>query len=312
MSARASICVCVPARDEAERLPRLLAALAAQDVDHALRVVICLNNTTDDSRETLAELSLNHAGRLDLHVDDVTFPADRAHAGAARRRVMDVGAELLGNDRGVLLATDADARPPSHWVAANAAAIARGLDLVGGALVLDDDEPISDRLRLRWAALSAYWREVRRIEDRIDPVPWDPPPRHGDHTGGSLAVTVAAYRSVGGVPEVAVGEDAAFVTAARRQGFRLGHPADVWTRVSPRAVSRAAGGMASVMASLGDEVSSAMTAPSLKQWRERALWRRGVRLRPDGGDARVATLEAELSPMICDVAIVAATAADTA
>ncbi|PZQ10744.1 MAG: glycosyl transferase family 2 [Ancylobacter novellus] len=296
------ICVCVPARNEAERLPRLLRALAAQDWPDVLPVVIALNNTTDGSRETVERLARDLVGTLAIHVDERTFPPESAHAGSARRRAAEIGMEILGGDeRGVLLTTDADARPPADWARRNVEAIGRGVDLVGGALVLDDEEPVSPHVRSRWDALAAYWRAVRAIEDAIDPVPWDSPPRHGDHTGASLAATVEACRAVGGFPAVPLGEDAAFATAARTKGFRLAHPADVWTRVSARIEARAVGGMAATMRGLAQGEAAAMSVPSLEQWRSRAVWRRGIRL--SGGDPAVATLESELPPITCDVVV---------
>ncbi|GBD48863.1 glycosyltransferase [Methylopila sp. Yamaguchi] len=294
------VVVCVPARDEAERLPRLIDALASQDWPEPFPVVVALNNTTDASREVMDGLTARLRGRLAVHVDETVFPPELAHAGSARRRAMDLGLAMLGNDDGVLVTTDADACPPPHWVSANVAAIERGVDLVGGALVLDEAEPVSTLVRARWAALAAYWAEVRRIEDDFDPRPWDPPPRHGDNTGGSLAVTAAAYRAAGGVPLRPTGEDWAFVMAAQAAGARLSHPPDVWVRVSPRTAGRASGGMAAAMAQLGDPTSHALRAPSFDLWRERALWRRGLRSRV-GGDALVATLEPELPPMPCDL-----------
>ncbi|MFD1704638.1 glycosyltransferase [Methylopila henanensis] len=295
----------MPARDEAERLPRLLAALASQDWPGPLPVVVALNNTSDGSRAIVERFAAEHDGALTLHLDEQTFPPGAAHAGTARRRAMDLGLAVVGqNDRAILLTTDADARPPRDWVRENVKAIELGVDLVGGALALDEDEATPPLVRSRWEALSAYWRAVRAIEDEIDPVAWDPWPRHGDHTGASLATTVAAYRAVGGVPPIPSGEDAGFVMAARALGYRLSHPASVWTRVSARTDARATGGMAAKMKELASSSSHAMAAPSLDQWRERARWRRSVRLA--GGDARVAELEIALPPMTCDVVVVPA------
>ncbi len=306
------VVVCVPARDEAERLPRLIAALASQDWPSPLPVVVALNNTTDASREVLDGLSSRRHDQLVLHIDEAVFPPELAHAGSARRRAMDLALELLdGDGGGVLLTTDADACPPPHWVSANVAAIDRGADLVGGALVLDEAEPAPALVRARWAALAAYWAEVRRIEDELDPRPWDLPPRHGDNTGGSLAVTAAAYRAAGGVPLRPTGEDCAFVMAAQAAGARLSHPLDVWVRVSPRTAGRASGGMAAAMARLGDPTSDALLLPSFELWRERALWRRDLRSRA-GGDALIASLEPELPPMPCDFRLDAPAATEVA
>lgn len=298
-----NVCVCVPARDEVERLPRLLRALAAQDLPGALPVVVALNNTTDGSRAVVEAMARELSSSLVVHLDEQDFPREIAHAGSARRRALDVGVDVLdARTDAVLITTDADARPPTDWVQRNVEAIARGIDLVGGALALDDEELIPPIIRSRWDALAAYWRAVRTIEDQIDPVSWDPSPRHGDHTGASLAVTIEAYRAVGGVPPIPSGEDAAFVVAARAKGFRLAHPIDVWTRVSARTDARAAGGMAHKMKELSMGVAGALAVPSLDHWRARALWRRGIRF-AGGGDAAVATQEAALQPMPCDVLV---------
>lgn len=294
--------MCVPARDEVDRLPRLLQALAEQDFSGALPVLIALNNTTDGSREVVERMARELHSSLTIRLDEQTFSSEDAHAGSARRRAMDVGVELLGGDgQAVLITTDADARPPVDWVRRNLDSFDQGADLVGGALVLDDEEPVSPYVQSRWDALAAYWRAVRAIEDEIDPVAWDPPPRHGDHTGGSLAITIEAYRAAGGVPQIPVGEDAGLVMNARAVGFRLSHPASVWTRVSSRTDARVVGGMATKMRALAGGAPDAMAAPSLEQWRERAHWRRSVRLA--GGDARVAELEVALPPLICNVVV---------
>ncbi|MFC3695729.1 glycosyltransferase [Chenggangzhangella methanolivorans] len=301
-TAQRQVCVCVPARNEQDRLPRLLRSLAQQDWEAPLPVVIALNNTSDGSRDVVQRLASELADRLRVFVDEQDFEPSVAHAGSARRRAMDVGLDIVGGDDGaVLLTTDADARPPRDWVRRNVETIIDGADLVGGALMLGEDEAVPLLVRSRWEALSAYWRAVRAIEDEIDPVAWDPPPRHGDHTGGSLATTAVAYRATGGVPAIPVGEDGAYVMKARALGFRLRHPATVWTRVSPRTDARAIGGMATKMQALAGSAADAMAAPSLEQWRERAHWRRSVRL--VGGDARVAALEPDLAPMICNIIV---------
>ncbi len=301
--AAGGFCVCVPARDEVHRIGRLLAALAAQDHPGAIPVVIALNNTTDASRYVVEAVGRRHVDRLDIYLDEHVFPEDLAHAGSARRRAMDLGFKRLGGT-GVLLTTDADARPPPNWVAANLKAIAAGADIVGGALALDEDEPAASTIIDRWALLARYWAIVRTIEDEIDPKPWDPQPRHGDHTGASLAVTAKAYRAAGGVPVVPLGEDVALVNAVVAMGGRLAHPIDVQVKVSPRLVGRAAGGMAEAMVALSGDPDRhrTLTAPSFKHWRERAAWRRELRGRPDGA-AEIARLEPTFPPMPCDMAL---------
>lgn len=299
MAARCKLVVCVPARDEADRLPRLLDALASQTVQ--AEIVVALNNTTDGSRDAIADARVRHPG-LKLTVDETNFAPADAHAGSARRRAMDIAADLAGPD-GVLLTTDADTRPPPDWFAENVKGISRGLDIVGGRIVIDELEPLSAEVDAAQSRADRYWARVREIEDSIDPVHWDLPPRHGDHTGASLCMTVAAYRRCGGVPAVRSGEDRALVRAVMGQGGRLAHPSGIWTRVSPRTIGRAAGGMADHMKRLQDHSRANLEVmiPSFSQWRTRATWRRGIRDR--GGAALIVDLEAELPPMTNDMAL---------
>lgn len=303
LAAACDFCVCVPARDEEERLPVLLAALARQTLPGVIRVVIALNNTTDASLAVVAEARAAFKGRLHVHVEDVTFPPGLAHAGSARRLAMDTGLSLLaGSAQGILVSTDADTCPPACWLENIAAAFGRGADLVGGRIEIDRAEPLPPevvRLRHAW---DRYWNVVRAIEDEVDPLPWNPPPRHGDHTGASLAIRAQLYRECGGVPLLPSGEDRALVAAGIAHGGRLAHPGDVYTFVSPRRDGRAEGGMARAMEELFELAATcaAPAAPSYEQWRERALWRRGMRSLPDG-HARIPREEMLLAPMRRDM-----------
>ncbi len=298
----ARFCVCVPARDEADRLPILLDALARQDVDGPIRVSILINNTVDDSVAAVARAQAAWGERLHLAVACHDFPPEHAHAGTARRLAMEAGLARIDPDRGVLISTDADTRPPSDWISAMLCATDAGLDIVGGRIVVDDAEPLATAMDAMQVKLDRYWACVRAIEDDIDPCRWDPAPRHGDHTGASLAILAPLYRAAGGVPAIPAGEDRALVEAAVAAGGRLGHPMSVWTRVSARTIGRATGGMADHMQALSDRVARGESTflPSFDQWRARAAWRRMRRDQP-GGDAGVARDEPLLPPMRCDM-----------
>ncbi|VXC49849.1 conserved hypothetical protein [Sphingomonas sp. T1] len=298
----ARFCVCVPARDEADRLPILLDALARQDVDGPIRVSILINNTVDDSVAAVARAQAAWGERLHLAVACHDIPPERAHAGTARRLAMDAGLARIDPDRGVLISTDADTRPPSDWISAMLRAIDAGLDIVGGRIVVDDAEPLAADMNAMQVKLDRYWACVRAIEDDIDPCRWDPAPRHGDHTGASLAILAPLYRAAGGVPAIPAGEDRALVEAAVAAGGRLGHPLSVWTRVSARTIGRATGGMADHMQALSVRVARGEPTflPSFDQWRARAAWRRMRRDQP-GGEAGVARDEPLLPPMRCDM-----------
>lgn len=291
------VAVCIPARNEAERLPVLLGALADQDVPFPVNVALCINNTTDESAKVAEIAAARSGGRLRLHISTQHFPPHLAHAGSARRAAMGLGADWLGEPDALLVSTDADCRPPKHWLSANLAH-AGAMRIVGGRIELDEAEaekwPQLFALRRRF---DDYWHKVREIEDAVDPLPWDLPPRHGDHTGASLALTVGLYRAAGGVPLIASGEDRALVAAAVAAGGQLVHPAAVWTRTSARPTGRASGGMA-------DELNRWLASgkngnrprvPAYRHWHCRALWRRA--LRPALGQGQLMRAEDDLPPM---------------
>lgn len=283
---RLSLCICVPARNEAERLPAFLEAVAKQDWPGLICISIAVNNTTDDSLEKIAVAKALYADRLDIQVAVADFPAELAHAGSARRLAMTEGLRHLPNlETGVLVSSDADVRPPADWLRNIVAAFVRGADLVGGKIVIDEErEPLHQRVAALRQAWDDYWTQVREIEDRIDPLDWDPAPRHGDHTGASLAIRAGLYVACGGVPLMRTGEDLALVRAAVAKGGRLVHPADVHVLVSPRTDGRADGGMAAAMRELSEAAKGAARpmAPAFSHWVERAAWRRKWRQKPDG------------------------------
>jgi GT2 family glycosyltransferase len=298
------MCVCVPARNEGTRLAAFFASLADQDWPSTVCVVIAVNNTTDDSLDEIASAQARHAGRLEIHAVTADFPLALAHAGSARRLAMTEGLRRLSDvEHGILVSTDADARPPADWLRNIASAFDRGADLVGGRIVIDEEhEPLPEsvaRLRRAW---DRYWHKVRAIEDAIDPVAWDPAPRHGDHTGASLAIRARHYLACGGVPLVPTGEDLALVRAAVAIGARLAHPANLYVRVSPRIEGRAEGGMAETMKRLFAAAQDAALplAPAFRHWAVRARWRKELRHRL-GGPAQIARQETSLPPMPHDM-----------
>lgn len=297
------VVVCVPARNEAKRLPVLLEALARQTLSSPVYIALCVNNSTDGTVEAAQAATAKVEGRLRLNLHICEFPPAHAHAGSARRAAMDLGADWFGDDNALLVSTDADCRPPADWLEANLAN-AGPMRIVGGRIELDELEadtwPLLFDLRSRF---DDYWSKVREIEDGVDPVPWDPPPRHGDHTGASLALTAGLYRAAGGVPLIPSGEDRALVAAALAVGGELIHPQSVWTRTSARPVGRADGGMSEEMrrwlATGSDGVDPKV--PAFHHWQSRALWRRAMR--PALGPGELMLAEAKLPPMPCEMSL---------
>jgi hypothetical protein len=242
--------IAVPARNEAQRLPALIHALGKQTwlAGHGRRlpVVIVLNNCTDDSAAIAASAAAEHPNLL-VDLSAIDFSAEDAHVGSARRLAAEKAwAARLHPTDSVLMMTDADAVPEPTWVEANIRAIDGGADIVGGLIVGDETEEalLGPRFLRRAARQLRYARLIDRLAALIDPLPYDPWPRHCDHTGASIAVRADVYAAVGGLPALAFREDLAFVSRVRAAGYRMRHSLEVRVRVSARLEGRAPGGMA--------------------------------------------------------------------
>ncbi len=247
VGATRAVAVGLPARNEAAHIIPCLTALdrSAEKAGVPVTISVAANNCADYTA-SLARTFAARWARID--VEEIALPADRAHAGGARRHVMDRAADVAGA-AGVVMTTDADSQVDVGWIAANLGEIAGGADAVAGVITFDaaarDGLPNLDHRAAEWrlAALHA------QLEDLIDPRAHDPWPRHIWAWGASLALTVETYRAVGGVPLVALAEDRALADAVERAGFRLrrSHAPLVYT--SPRRVGRAPGGFADLLAS---------------------------------------------------------------
>lgn len=257
-SARAGcrVCVTIPARDEAETLPACLSALADQ-VDErgvplpadSFEVLLLVNNCTDDSAAIVRRWQESHP-RFPLQLAERQFKAQDAHAGTARRLLMDTAWQRLGGEKAnrhaIILATDADSTVARDWIVENIAAVAAGADAVGGAVHLraEDLRLLPTQVQTCYLRDRRYAELVAELESRLDPQAGDPWPRHLDHFGSSLACTAQAYARAGGMPVVATLEDAAFVDRLRRADLRLRHEPRVRVFTSARLEGRASVGLA--------------------------------------------------------------------
>ena len=237
------VAIAIPAHNEADWIARCLEALDQQLDGVGCNVVLLVNNSTD----TTAAIARSMRPRLSFILDVIEhdFPSKQRTAGQARRLATELAAGKLLPD-GVLLSTDADGQVAPDWLAANLFHIRQGADAVAGRAVLDpaDAAAIPAVLHEDDARECAYGALLDEIDHLIDPDPADPWPRHTEHSGASICVTLGAYRRAGGIPPVAVGEDRAFYTALRRADARIRHAPEVCVTVSGRIEGRAVGGMA--------------------------------------------------------------------
>ncbi|OYX14998.1 MAG: hypothetical protein B7Z15_02055 [Rhizobiales bacterium 32-66-8] len=132
-------------------------------------------------------------------------------------------------------------------------------------------------MRARGRIEHAYERELLWLAAMIDPRQHDPWPNHRAASGASFAVSLDAYRRIGGLPLVASGEDRALSLALMRADLRVRHDCDVTVFTSARLSGRAAGGTSDALRTRsddpdipGDEALEALpTALRRFRWRAR-------------------------------------------
>ncbi|MCJ2052393.1 glycosyltransferase [Methylobacterium sp. J-070] len=273
--------VAIPVRNEEDRIAACLRAVDAQEglAPGSLGLVLFLNNCTDRTEAIVAEL----VPALSIPVRILTENFAGAHAGWARRRAMDAAAAWLGDrgGAGLILSTDADSRVPPNWIARNLAAIRAGADAVAGRVELDAAEAalLPPSLPARGRLEDIYDALITEAEARIDPDPHDPWPCHRTAIGATLAVTRAAYLQVGGMPEIPLGEDGAFVARLIEHGLRVRHATDVCVTISARLAGRASGGVADTIRSRCEEPDALCDArmEAFPRAVMRYVWRRRFR-----------------------------------
>jgi cellulose synthase/poly-beta-1,6-N-acetylglucosamine synthase-like glycosyltransferase len=286
--------VAIPVRDEEERLPACLRALARQRdrLGQAIpptlvRVVVFANNCTDRSAGLARKLGAGLS--LEVRVVEARLPPAGAHAGAARRAAMDLAAAWLaeaGDRDGVILTTDADSRVAPNWIAENLAAFAAGAEAVLGRIDLDEEGArLPEALHRRGELEDTYERLLTELSWLLDPLGHDPWPHHATISGASLGVTRAAYCRVGRLPRVPVGEDKALIALLSRHDARIRHCPTAHVITSGRTHGRAPGGVADALAIRSRE-PDAFCDEALEPFRvafARAAWRGRLRRRHGAG-----------------------------
>jgi len=247
--------VAIPVKDEAVRLPRCLRALASQRdklkrslPTESFRVVIFANNCTDNSAKVARSMSAHLS--MPVLVVEAALPPAEAHAGNARRAAMDMAETWLmeRGPGGVILTTDADSEVPADWVANNLAAVDSGADAVLGHIALDEEgELLPEALHRRGCLEGAYETLLTELSSLLDPIASNPWPHHATISGASLAVTVEAYRRVGRLPRVPLGEDKALVAELLRHDARIRFSPGIQVITSGRVNGRAPGGVADTL-----------------------------------------------------------------
>ena len=228
------VVVAIPVCNEVERIEACLQALDRQTGAQAGKVVLLLNNCDDGTAACVRRIE--PALAIECEIIERELEGEQASAGYARSLALRYAAIGLV-DHDLLVTTDADGEVAENWIAANLAAFACGADAVCGRAEIDPVEArlISAHLHeddARECRLGALNDEIAAL---LDPDPHDPWPRHTEHSGASIAVTVSAWRRAGGMPAMPSGEDRAFID--RLRGIVTTRDPALWERIRGMAIS---------------------------------------------------------------------------
>jgi hypothetical protein len=216
--------VVVPARDEAARLPKLLASLEVAAL-HVLssrpglevRATVVLDSCVDSSRCVLR----CHPWVDVVAVDSGVVGNVRAR-GVSRARAL---ALAYAADRVWIAGTDADSVVPPHWLSEQLDFAEDGHDLVVGAVHPDPADLTPE--------VVAAWRDRHRLHEG-----------HPHVHGANLGFTLAAYDLVGGFAPLRTGEDVRIVADLQAAGVPWVSTARNVVVTSGRRVARAPQGFA--------------------------------------------------------------------
>lgn len=291
----------MPVRDEARRLPALVAALARQT--RAGGYALCLVFDGDEPALRTRVAREARAAGLALHCRAMAR-SPTPNAGRARRAALALGLEIVGDHPAALvLTTDADSVPANDWIAASRAALAE-VDLVAGYVRRDNRPalPIRDRLE-------AYQERLYDLERELDPIEYEPPRSHPGVGGASLGFRAGVYRALGGFSERPFEEDLEIVDVARRAGYRLRRDRAVRVTTSSRLCGRARCGLADDLRGQRAAVDLPQVehpADAVARYRRSAIARRAFLA--GAGDADLLELAAVLDCALPDLRRAAATA----
>ena len=244
--ARPGVIACVPAKDEAERLPASLDALRTSlaRLGGRAAILVMVNNSADGSVECVREW----AARTDAVVLMVEAELDAgiADAGHARRLALDLGA-LVAMPDAVLLTTDADTRVSRDWARRLVGHVRAGAGAAAGMIDVEPHEfaALPPRVREIELAERALFREHARTWRLL--VPGEPLALALRVGGASLAVAARAYVRVGRLPPLAVSEDRAMIAAMLRHDERVAFDERAAIRTSCRLHARVTDGMAGML-----------------------------------------------------------------
>ncbi|MHA6346879.1 glycosyltransferase family 2 protein [Roseivivax sp. CAU 1761] len=237
------LAVVIPARNEAQRITRCLAALAAQEDRAALGlgVFVVANGCTDETAP-VARAALH---RLGLPGRVLTRRVGKGGVGRAR----DLGvqaARAACPALDIVLTSDADCVADPAWAARMAAALTTAPAACGRILGAADDLEATGGDYPPIEVESRYARQTRRLLELLDLR--RPGEVHDMQVGGAnMGFRPEILAAVGGVPHLPSQEDRTLVARLRGAGHRVAWVPRAVVHASCRRDGRAPGGMAETL-----------------------------------------------------------------
>ncbi len=220
--------VVVPAHNEAAYLPSCLQALtiAVAEVPVVVDTVVVLDACSDSSRQAAQGFRIVE---IDAH-----------NVGAARRAgfaaLLSARPVAVPDERSWLATTDADTLVPRDWLSRMLGYAAAGWDAVAGTVRVTD-----------WGE---YWGPKAEQLQALWGAGYNGSDGHSHVHGANLGLRADCYRDVGGMPAVALSEDASLLAAIAAAGRRVRHAADLPVVTSSRSTPRAEGGFGTLLGEL--------------------------------------------------------------
>ncbi|MFI1918772.1 glycosyltransferase [Nocardia sp. NPDC020380] len=207
------VTICLPARNEAERLPGLIADLRAQQGIPRLRVII-LDDASTDGTPAAVNAAIDGDPRFTLARNDIDPPPGWTGKTAACARLADLAS--TGDDPGIIVFLDADIRLHPEAIAAAVHELRREQAALVCPWPAQLAETVPEALvqpLLAWSWASSLPLAVGNRSTRSS---------MAVACGQFLVFDAAEYRAIGGHAAVAdqVAEDLAIARALRRAGHR--------------------------------------------------------------------------------------------
>ncbi len=239
-SASLLISVIIPVRNEVSGLIKTLHALRTQQKANGMpfgydryEVLLLANNCTDHTFQLATEYKQIYPD-FPLLAAEIALPPQKANVGTARGLLMDEACRRfmqLGKSKGIIASTDGDTEADAWWMHHIIAEFEKGNDAVGGRIMVQQQEKDSC---LYHSLDETYRNLVARVESILDPLEYDPWPRHYQYFGASLAVTCEMYQQAGRLPQLPYLEDEAFYRALVRRDARIRKSPSVKVHTSGR------------------------------------------------------------------------------